>query len=131
MQGVFSAHDEIHQSTLSSYGTAVYSAHKNATLTETLVACALATTDSLGFFAPRDVQKPLSRIRKKEKLQIASFSNHLEEFCNSKRGAVLEKIGDKHRVRYRFTDSLMAPYVVMRAIAENKIDPTVISTSES
>ncbi len=129
MQGVSSAHDEAHQSTLSSYGAAVYSAHKNATLAETLVACALADTDSLGFFAPRDVQKPLSRIRKKETLQIASFINHLEEFCESKRGTVLEKRGDKNRLRYRFTDSLMAPYVIMRALAEGKIDPSVLNPS--
>ena len=129
MQGVSSAHDEAHQSTLSSYGAAVYSAHKNATLAETLVACALADTDSLGFFAPRDVQKPLSRIRKKEMLQIASFSNHLEEFCESKRGTVLEKRGGKNRLRYRFTDSLMAPYVIMRALAEGKIDPNVLNPS--
>jgi Cdc6-like AAA superfamily ATPase len=127
MQGVSSAHDEIQQSTLSSYDTAVYSAHKNATLSETLVACALAQTDRLGFFAPRDVQNPLSRIRKRERLQIASFSNHLEEFCESKRGAVLEKRGDKRRVRYRFTDSLMAPYVIMRALSEGKIDPKMLS----
>lgn len=127
MQGVASAHDEIRQSTLSSYDTAIYSAHKNATLTETLVACALAETDRLGFFAPTDVLKPLSRIRKKENLQIASFTNHLEEFCDSKRGAVLEKRGDKRRVRYRFTDSLMAPYVIMRALDEGKVDPEVLS----
>jgi Cdc6-like AAA superfamily ATPase len=127
MQGVASAHDEIRQSTLSSYDTAVYSAHKNATLTETLVACALAQTDRLGFFAPTDVLKPLSRIRKKERLQIASFTNHLEEFCESKRGAVLEKRGDKRRIRFRFTDSLMAPYVIMRALDEGKIGPEVLT----
>jgi Cdc6-like AAA superfamily ATPase len=129
-QGVFAALDEIRQSTLSSYDTAVYSAHKNATLCETLTACALADTDRLGFFAPSDVRKPLTNIRKKmTPVQIASFSHHLEEFCDSKRGSVLEKKGDKRRVRYRFTDALMEPYVVMRAFVEGRIDPAMLGAN--
>jgi hypothetical protein len=59
----------------------------------------------LGFFTSSDVRKPLERIRKKA-VQIASFSGHLEEFCEAKRGAVLEKKGDTRKVRYRFTDAL-------------------------
>lgn len=128
MTGVLSALDEIRQSTLSSYDTAVYSAHRNATYCETLTACALADPDRLGFFTPSDVRKPLERIRKKA-VQIAIFSDHLEQFCEAKRGAVLEKKGEARRVRYRFTDALMQPYVIMRALAEEKIEPNALATN--
>jgi Cdc6-like AAA superfamily ATPase len=129
-RGVYAALDEIRQSTLSSYDTAVYSAHKNATLCDTLTACALAETDRLGFFAPSDVRDPLTNIRKKPALvQIASFTHHLEEFCEPKRGSVLEKRGDKRRVRYRFTDALMEPYVVMRAFVEGRLDVAMLTAN--
>jgi hypothetical protein len=127
-QGVMSALDEIRQSTLSNYDTAVYSAHKNATYCNTLTACALAATDRLGFFAPADVRKPLARIRKKP-VQIASFAGHLEEFCDVRRGRVLEKKGEARRVRYRFTDALMEPYVIMRALIEGSIEPRTLMTN--
>jgi Cdc6-like AAA superfamily ATPase len=128
--GVYSALEEIRQSTLSSYDTAVYSAHKNATFCETLTACALARRDRMGFFAPSDVVGPLTRIRKKNTpLQIASFSGHLEEFCEPQRASVLEKKGDKRRIRYRFTDALMEPYAVMRAFVDGRIDPTMLVTN--
>lgn len=132
MQGVLSAHDETHQTTQSSYHTAVYSAHKNATLVHTLIACALARTDQLGFFAPSDAQKPLTRIRRKDKpVQIASFTHHLDQFCEPRRGMVLEKRGDQRRTRYRFSDSLMAPYIIMRAIKEGTIDPQILEQNDN
>jgi Cdc6-like AAA superfamily ATPase len=126
LRGMIPAIEDSRQSTLSSYDTAVYSAHKNATLCETLTACALAEPDRLGCFAPSDLLRPLSRIRKKS-IQIASFTNHLAEFCEPKRACVLEKKGDKHRVRYRFTDPLMGPLVIIRAVVEGRIDPATLN----
>ena len=118
--GISSALNEVQQTTLQNYDTAVYSAHKNATLCESLTACALAAPDRMGFFSASDVRGPLSNIRGKD-VQIASFSNHLEEFCLQKRGAVLERKGERRQIRYRFTDALMQPYVIMRAYTENRL----------
>jgi Cdc6-like AAA superfamily ATPase len=126
MRGLVPALEDSRPSTLSSYDAAVYSAHKNATLCETLTACALAPTDRLGCFSPSDVLEPLVRIRNKP-VQIASFAKHLAEFCEQKRSSVLEKKGDKRRVRYRFTDSLMGPYVIMRSLLEGRIDPRTLN----
>jgi Cdc6-like AAA superfamily ATPase len=129
MQGVLAALEETRQTTLTSFDKAVYSAHKNATLRDTLEACALAQTNQSGFFSPSDVRKPLCQIRKKEQLQIASFIDHLEQFCGSRRGSILQKSGDSGRVRYRFADALIPPYVIMRGLVDGRIAPPTFATA--
>jgi Cdc6-like AAA superfamily ATPase len=130
MHGILNALEEIRQSTLASFDAAIYSAHKNATYFETLTACAIAQPDRMGFFAASDVRIPLERIRKKA-IQIASFSGHLEEFCDEKRGTILQRIGEARRVRYRFTDALVQPYVLMKALTEGKIDQSVLAPQQT
>jgi hypothetical protein len=56
------------------------------------------------------------------KVEIPTFQRHLKELSESpKRGCLLQKKGLPRRRRYRFTNPLMQPYVVMRGIAEGAI----------
>lgn len=55
-------------------------------------------------------------------VDIPRYNHYLEEFCDGKRGRVLESIGGKGRKRYRFSDSLMLPYVVINAFGTGKLD---------
>ena len=41
---------------------------------------------------------------------------HLNEFCTLDRGPVLEKSGQRRRYRFRFKDSMMEPFVIMKGI---------------
>ncbi len=53
---------------------------------------------------------------------IASFSRHLNDFCGSERGPVLQKTGTAYRYRFRFMNPLMQPYIIMQGKANNLID---------
>jgi len=113
------------QSITQKHSDAVHSAHKEALYRPILVACAVAasmTADSLGYFNPAAVTRPLSEILDRG-VEIATFNRHLGEWIEAKRGNVLERIGQQHSFRYRFGDPLMVPYVLMDAISRGLIDP--------
>ena len=67
------------------------SAHGDALYASVLLACALASVDDLGYFAPADVLDPLQRVAGK-RYEHASFARHLVSFCDD-RGPVLERKG--------------------------------------
>jgi Cdc6-like AAA superfamily ATPase len=102
------------------YHTATTSPQKKNMYGDVLLACALARVDDMGTFAPQDLKKPLKVITGRE-LGIASFVQHLSDFSSDKRGHVLKRIGTAHRYRYRFVDSLMQPYVIMKGMATGRI----------
>ena len=52
----------------------------------------------------------------KKNYDIPSFARHLASFANAERGSVLKKSGVKRRFRYRFTDPLMQPFVIMKGL---------------
>ena len=106
------------QSLRDNYRKAVSSPQTGNLFGQVLLACARAKTDDFGYFAAADVRKPMSRIMKKP-YEIPSFARHLNSFCQPERGCVLRKEGEKHRYRYRFTDPLMQPFVIMKGIVES------------
>ncbi len=80
-----------------------------------LLACALASTDDLGYFRPADVREPYSRLMDRD-MQIPSYARHLHGLSEEGRGAVLQRLGKPHQYRFRFSDPLMQPYVLMRGL---------------
>lgn len=100
---------------------AVHSAHKDALYRQVLLACAMAAArshDALGYFNPSAVVSPLESVLGR-KVEIATFNNHLAEFCQIKRGHALERTGESRGFRYRFRDPLLVPFVFMDALATN------------
>ncbi len=87
---------------------------------QVLLACALAEQDNLGYFASVDVRGPLTSIMKKP-YDIPAFSQHLNAFCESTRGPILQRIGTPRRYRFRFVNPLMQPYVIMDGIKKGLI----------
>ena len=76
------------QSARDKHSKATHSAHKDALYRHVLLACAVTATqsqDALGYFSPRAVVEPLAVILGR-KAAIATFNNHLSEFCQPKRG---------------------------------------------
>ena len=47
---------------------------------------------------------------------------HLNEFCTEDRGPVLEKYGQRRRFRFRFKDSMMEPFVIMKGLKDGLIN---------
>lgn len=99
---------------------ATSSPRKDNLFSKVLEACAMAQTDELGYFAMQDVRAPLRNITGKE-YDIPSFAQHLNEFCDPKRGSVLTRTGQKRRHRYRFANPLMQPFVIMHGFTSGDI----------
>lgn len=89
---------------------------------QVLLACALAQTDHSGFFSPTDVIEPLAAIVGQRKTH-AHFQRHLSEFISATRGQVLTRRGSERQYRFRFSDPMMQPYVIIRGIQDRLIDP--------
>ena len=108
----------------SAYQRATTSPHKGAIFRQVLLACALAVGDELGYFAAGDVREPL-RVVTGKPYDIPQFVGHLKKFA-SDRGPVLQRAGDQWKWRYRFSDPLMRPYVVLNGIDSGLIQETAI-----
>lgn len=105
---------------LSDYQRATRSARKDALFTEVLLACALAPKNQLGFFTSGAIREPLEVIAGR-RIDIPAFSNHLSQFLDAERGAVLQREGTSRRYFYRFADPILQPYVILTGLATHLI----------
>ena len=108
------------QSILTTYEMAIRSARKDNLFAKVLLACAMAETNELGEFAAQDVRNHLAKIAGR-RYEIPSFAQHLKEFTEGKRGPVLTKGGIPRLYRYKFTEPLLQPYVIMQGIKSELI----------
>ncbi len=115
-----SALEEINLSLRSTYDKATFSTKKETIYGYVLMACALAPTGDFGYFTPAAVRDPLSAIRGKT-YKIPAFAKHITSFSTLDRGCVLQKEGVKRKFRYRFSNPLMQPFVVMKGVASGTI----------
>ena len=83
------------------YQIATHSNQEKARYRQILMACALAQSDEIGYFTPKQVEGPLSGILKKP-TTVEAFNDNLKEFTEDKRGKVLERHGIARMFRYRF-----------------------------
>jgi len=120
--GIQSALNKTQQSVLDAYQQATSAQRKGTLFREVLLACALAQVDEQGHFISAAVREPLSTIMKRS-YDIPGFSQHLDKFCSdASRGPVLEKAGTSRRFRFRFTNPLLQPYVIMRGLADGLLE---------
>jgi Cdc6-like AAA superfamily ATPase len=117
--------DGAQQSIRASYHLALRSPRKDNLFAEVLLSCALAQTDALGEFAAQDVRSPMQAITGKD-YGISSFAQHLNEFADVKRGTILRKSGTKRRFRYKFTNPLMQPFVIMRGVSVGRLTDVIL-----
>lgn len=103
------------------------SAFDSATLTarrsryeDVLYACACARPGADGYFSPAAVSEPYSAIVGRPQ-DIGNYNPQLKALSES-RGEILECKGPERSRRYRFSDPLMEPYVLLRGIFTKRID---------
>jgi energy-coupling factor transporter ATP-binding protein EcfA2 len=128
ISGLGEAIAEVDQTITQKYLSAVVSQRGEETLFEpVLLACALADADKLGQFQQSAVSKPLAElVSRTPPYTPTTFAFHMNEFCEQKRGAVLEKDGPQRNIRYKFADALMQPYVIIAALKEERMSlPTL------
>lgn len=114
------------QSIKDAYYGATLSQRPDNLFKEVLLACSLAETDQLGFFAASDVVKPMTEIMGNA-YAIPSFARHLKEFCTTERGPILDRRGEARKFRYRFRDALMRPYVTLQAASSGLLPPNYMT----
>lgn len=117
---IVTAIDNAQHTLQQAYHRAVISQRPEALYRQVLLAAALARTDELGYFANADVREPMSKIMGK-RYEIPQFTQHLAAFCEPARGEVLERVGAERNYRYRFTNPLLQPFVIMQGLAAGLI----------
>lgn len=118
------------QSIQKSYHDATFSPRQRTHHPSVLLACALVQTDELGYFAATDLRSPLSQIVGKQ-MEIPAFAQHLNDFSSDTRGRVLQKAGQKRRFRYRFTNPLLQPYVILKGVWDGLVTDAMLAESGS
>ena len=107
------------------YESAVDSTKKTALFKQVLLACALASKDSLGRFAVGALQEPL-RLITGQNYTTGAYQAHLGKFCELKRGPVLERSGRPKSYRWRFLNPQLIPYIVLQGVNNKLIDPSLL-----
>lgn len=121
--------DKAQSSIQTDYFKSITSSREEALYRQVLLACAIAKTDEVGWFYPKDVRAPLEKILGR-KYKIEAFARHLHAFSQEMRGPVLI-VDKKHaRPRFRFENPLMQPYVLIRGIAEGLIAQSDVMSDE-
>jgi Cdc6-like AAA superfamily ATPase len=125
LDGLQGAIERSIQSLAESYHAATSHSRSKTLYPDLLLAAALAPTDSLGYFEFSDLREPLQKILRGPH-DTASLSRNLHHLCGDDRGAPLQKVGRPRRYRFRFKNPAMPPYVIMRALAEQDLDPELL-----
>jgi hypothetical protein len=102
------------------YDQATYTP-RHSLFKEVLLACALSNRDEFGYFAPNDITSHFELIIK-EPAVMSRFNPHLIQL-SKERGQILNQIGPERKHRYRFSNPLMEPYVLMRGFDAGMITP--------
>ena len=112
---------ESQQTIIRAFDLATASPRRQNFFFQVLLACSLAPTDQLGYFRAADIRSTYSGIMGRDQ-DIPSYVRHLHGLCEAKRGSVLQKLGESHSYRYRFTDPVLQPYVLMRGLERGLVD---------
>ena len=114
---------ELDQSITENYLASIRSQRNEETLfAPVLLACALAKCDELGAFQQAAVTEPLNRILPGKSYKATTFAFHMNEFCEEERRCILQKFGEPRNQRYRFSDPMMQPYVILKGLADGRIN---------
>lgn len=116
--GIRKSLEQWQESIKTAYSDATRSHQPDHLYKEVLLACALAEVDDRSSFTAAAVRGPLRAVAKRPDLDIPNFSRHLKEMSEERRGRIIVRKGETRRLRYRFVNPLMRPYVIMRGVAE-------------
>jgi Holliday junction resolvasome RuvABC ATP-dependent DNA helicase subunit len=128
--GIQNALEQWQQSIKSTYYAAVKSQQPDNIYKEVLLACGLAKVDELGYFTAAAVRLPLNQIISGKNYGIPNFARHLKEFSEERRGCVLERTGEKRRIRYRFRGPIMRPYLTIKGFSDGLLTKEKIKKIE-
>ena len=106
---------ELQQTVIRAFDLATASPRRQTFYFQVLLACSLAPTDQLGYFRPADIRDWYSKIMGRDQ-DTSAYTRHLHGLCEERRGSVLQRLGEPRSYRFRFTDPILQPYVLMRGL---------------
>jgi GTPase SAR1 family protein len=89
---------------------------------EIILAGALAPADPDGSFQPSGVAEMLNLVAPGDTYHYSRIQQYLGQLISEKRGNLLTRSGVKGAYRYRFSDALIQPFIILRAIRNAMID---------
>lgn len=113
---------ELDQSIKEKYVMATRSQKGDTLYASVLLACAFASTDELGRFQQTAVSAPLNRLKPGKNYQPSTFALHMNAFCEAERGEILQRFGTPRNYRYRFSDPMMQPFVILKGLNEGRLN---------
>ena len=119
-QGMNRSLDQWQQSIKTRYDEAIQSPRPGHIYREVLLACALAEVDDLRFFTTGAVKRPLARITNKD-FEPFNYARHLKDLSEPSRGRILQRVGESFRMRYRISNPILRPYIIMRGVKDKLI----------
>ncbi|OBI28181.1 ATP-binding protein [Mycolicibacter sinensis] len=121
---LMTAKDDAEPSIREAYYHATLAARSDATFEETLIACSLTIPDRMGYFTASDVCDPLASILGVPR-RNSDFNSHLKRF-STEHPIVLDAKASTKTPRYRFSNPLMKPYVLMCGLSSGKLKREVL-----
>ena len=122
--------DQWQQSIKSAYDDATRRPQPGPFLQEVLLACALAEVDELRYFTVGAVREPLRRMTGRD-YEITNFASDMKDLSEPVRGRILQRVEETFRLRYKITNPIMRPYIVMRGIKEKLIQKDLLDAATS
>src|SRR5271154_987922 len=119
-QGMNRSLDQWQQSIKALYNEAIQSPRPGHIYKEVLLACALAEVDELRFFTTAAVRRPLFRITNRD-FESFNYGRHLKDLSEPARGRILQRVGESFRLRYRVSNPILRPYIIMRGVKDKLI----------
>ena len=113
-------------SILDDYERAKRSPRRDNLFEDVLLGCALARKNDLGWFTPVSIWAPIARILGRP-LKVGQFVRHLNEFVGDEHAMILEKDGFPRKYVYRFRSPLMQAYVILRGLADGRLDEETLA----
>lgn len=112
---------------LEDYERAVKSPRRNHIFGKVLLACALARKTDLGWFTPAAVRGPLMKMTNRPALEFSSFSRHLTEFTEDKRGSIMQRSGSPRSFAFRFAEPALQAFVVLKGLSDGILSESQLS----
>lgn len=119
IEGMQAGLRKLDHSLSSAFDKATYTARRSR-YEDVLYACAWGRPGTDGYFSPASIREPYSVIVGKRQ-DIGNYNPQLKALSEG-RGEILECKGPERSRRYRFSDPLMEPYVLLRGISSGRID---------
>lgn len=111
----------VHETIRGLYNQAI-SGSDGVTHQRALRAAALAARDERGYFGAADVLE-FHRTTGAANVDLDAVVDELERLTKPDRGPALEKKSTERGIRYRFSDPLLQPFVLMEGFASGQIEP--------